>query len=147
MTVMRSVNRNGDRLLTGMAVMLEADSRFSAAFVFGSAARGELREGSDIDIAFIAAGEDSKASLTGEWLPLLGRLCLHAGRDVHLIDLTGANHILRFQVFRDGILLFDRDPEATARLLERTLTERFDWLPAMAMMARAMRIGPAVRGD
>jgi len=121
-------------MLAPVQAVLLREGRFTAAILFGSASRAQLRDDSDLDIATVGDGPPQDA-----WLALLGRLGQAAGREVHLVSLESASHILRFQVFRDGIRIFDRDPAATARLLERTLTERFDWLHAMDVMDRTMK--------
>lgn len=126
-----------DERLEALRRLLEADERFSAAIVFGSTATGTRRAGSDVDLGVIYRDEASRASVEEELVIMLGRLALAAGTDVHLVDLETAGHILRFQVLRDGRTLFDRDPRRTARLHERTLTERFDWLHAMAVQDAA----------
>lgn len=133
--------------VVAVARLLDADRRFCTAFVFGSAARGAGRPGSDIDIGVVYRDGAARESVEGEFLTVLGRLGMTAGADVHLVDLEAAGHILRFQVFRGGRKLFDRDPARTARLHERTLTERFDWLYAMAVQdeAEATRVAAGAR--
>lgn len=121
-------------MLDAVQDVLIREGRFSAAILFGSAARGQLGDESDLDIATVGDGPPQDA-----WLALLGRLGQAAGREVHLVSMESASHILRFQIFRDGIRIFDKDPASTARLLERTLTERFDWLHAMDVMDRTMK--------
>lgn len=138
-----------DGRVAAVASLLEADDRFCAAFVFGSAARGTRRPDSDVDLGVIYRDRQARDSVEAEFLAVLGRLGIAAGADVHLVDLESAGHVLRFQVFRDGRKLFDRDGRRTAGLHERTLTERFDWLHAMRMMdeEEARRAAGAGRGE
>jgi uncharacterized protein len=112
--------------LDALRQRLEAEQDLESAWVFGSAARGALRPDSDVDLAV-------------RWVPnrrpkgipraLIGALMEIAGRPIQLVDLDDAPQALRFQVFRDGTCLFDRNPTATRCLHERTLRERFDWAP------------------
>ena len=139
MKAVRAVGKDEMAACGRLQEEVEADGRIAAAFLFGSAARGGIRKDSDQDLAVVFTDDRARESLLGDMLGALGRLGMAAGRDVHLVDLEAAGHILRFQVFRDGVVLLDRDPGRTADLLERTLIERFDWLPAMAEMDRAMR--------
>ncbi|MBI5500890.1 MAG: nucleotidyltransferase domain-containing protein [Deltaproteobacteria bacterium] len=114
------------RGVAALAAALEADPRFSSAWLFGSAARGNLRPDSDFDVGVVLADPSAERAFMEDFREILGRLGLLAGRDVHLIDLRRAGHTVRFQVFRTGRLLFDRDTAATRALLVRTMRERFD---------------------
>ncbi len=132
--------------LAPAAEVLQQDGRFVAAFVFGSGACGELRADSDLDVAVVYADEAARRSAEADLLTVLGRLALAAGRDVHIVDLEAAGHVLRFQVFRHGRVLFDRDPRRTGRLIERTLIKRFDWEYAMRVIDRALAAEMRVHG-
>jgi predicted nucleotidyltransferase len=76
------------------------------AVLFGSAARGELREDSDLDV-LIRLG---RGGLTGR-AEVLGRLETASGRRVQLVDLdeAAAAPLLLADVLRDGRVLVDRD--------------------------------------
>lgn len=110
--------------------LVRADPDVATAWLFGSAARDQMRADSDIDIAVrFAAGlaTAGRPRALGERSALwcfAGR-----GRPVQVVDVDAVGHQLRYQVLRDGIVLCDRTPKATADLVERTLRERFDWLP------------------
>lgn len=106
--------------------LLFANERVSAALLFGSAAKGMARASSDLDVAVIARAAAELAALEAEYLDLVARLSLAAGRDVHLILLERAEPVLGRQVFLGGCTLFDRDPQRTAAIFERLTLEYFD---------------------
>lgn len=104
-----------------------------AAWAFGSAQSGELRAGSDADVAVL-----TKRSLTFDaQLALLGRLQAALQLDeVDLVLLNDANPMLRFEAV-SGRRLFVRDPEAMAGFVSLTAREYED---EMAQWERAVRL-------
>lgn len=84
------------------------DQRFGVdtIWLYGSAARGELRADSDVDLAMLARRRPTAEELfeaRSEAAELIGR-------DVDLVDLDRASPVLAMQVLRYGRLLVDRDP-------------------------------------
>jgi predicted nucleotidyltransferase len=72
--------------------------------LFGSAARGRIRETSDVDVA---VRSDAAADLDALFMALAPRL----KSDRHdLVDLRRAGPLLAFEVARSGYLLFERSP-------------------------------------
>jgi predicted nucleotidyltransferase len=70
--------------------------------LFGSVARGEEKQGSDVDLAC--------AGLPPErFFEALGRLLLCAGRDVDLIDLDEAKRPLRKRIEKEGALFYETE--------------------------------------
>ena len=118
--------------------LLFANEHVSAARLFGSAAKGLARASSDLDVAVVPRAAADAAVLDAEYLDLVARLSLAAGRDVHLILLDRVEPILGRQVFLDGRLLFDRNPGRTAEILERITQEYFDGEYHRRMRAAAL---------
>ena len=73
-----------------------------AIYLFGSAAAGELRTDSDIDLAVLPTAPAPTAQL---WSLAQG-LAVSAGRDVDLIDLLSASTVMRAQVISKGKRLY-----------------------------------------
>jgi len=110
--------------------------RVIAAWVFGSAGDGVLREGSDLDIAVLF---DGKPALD-ELLTLVAGLQDSLGMDeIDLVVLNGANPILRFEAL-SGRSLFCRDLEKRADFASLTAREYED---EMGMIRRALKIRSA----
>lgn len=112
--------------IAALAEALLADERVSAAFLFGSAAKGVARPSSDLDVALVARSARAAGEIDAQYLGLVGRLTLAAGREVHLVLLDRAEPVLGRQAFLHGRVLFDRDPSRTVDVLERILVEYFD---------------------
>ena len=91
-----------DRLFAGPGESLEA------AYVFGSASRGETHSGSDLDIAFLGSQSKDPAAVfeTAQDLALLIQ------RSVDLVDLRTASTVLRAQVVGTGRRIHAADEEA-----------------------------------
>lgn len=97
-------------------VLLE-DERVLAAYGFGSIARGEEHERSDVDIAVLL---DRSPSLSEELRLRAGLTRALRRDDVDLVILNHAPPLLRYEVVGGGIRLVARDPEEVDRY-ERTV--------------------------
>ena len=117
---------NIDASVDALQRALEADEHLSAAILFGSAAKGVARRGSDLDVGLVARSAQDALALEAGYLDLVARLSLAAERDVHVTLLDGVEPVLGRQVFLHGRTLFDRDPRRTAGILERITLEYFD---------------------
>ena len=73
----------------GRAVEILKSSGCTEVFLFGSTARGEDREGSDIDLAV-------RGCPKGKFFHVLGRLMLELRRSVDLIDLDQGDIFSRY---------------------------------------------------
>jgi predicted nucleotidyltransferase len=93
-------------LLAGLREILRTERKVRLAVLIGSAARGALREGSDIDV--LVHLEDATWR---EQDRLRDRLTHAVGRPVDLVSLeaTAADPLLLDAALRDGRVLADRD--------------------------------------
>jgi len=96
------------------------------AFVFGSRARGDARDDSDLDIAAWWAGDAS---------PVPWHVVLPAGID--LVVLNGAPLELAGRIALEGEILFDDDPPAQVCW---TATTRKIWLDERPRFEAAHRL-------
>ena len=110
----------------------EATPEVVAAWAFGSARDGEVRDGSDVDIGVLMA----RPPTLDQQLDLLGRLQAALGLDeVDLVVLNEAHAILRFEAV-SGRRLFIRDLPAAAEFVSLTAREYED---DMALVERGLR--------
>lgn len=122
-----------DRSIRAVVAETLTDHPVSVGFLFGSRAREESHERSDVDVA--VAFEEELSTLDSR-LALGGELALALGTDdVDVVDLRAAPPSLVRAVFRDGDRLVGTEAETRrlrATLLDgekgdpRSPTERFD---------------------
>ncbi len=108
-----------------LIVTLLAPLQPSFVYLFGSAQRGELRPESDVDVAFYHHEPVDPFTLLSAREALAAAL----SRDVDLVELRGANDVLRAQVVGRGEVLSAREPQV---LYERQMR----WLKQYAMLNR-----------
>ena len=96
-----------------------------AAWVFGSVARGEATEHSDLDVAvLLRQGSDLMVLLD-----LAAQLEMAAERPVDVVRLSLGNVILAHEVLRDGVLVVDRDREARIDFESEAMVRYLDFRP------------------
>jgi predicted nucleotidyltransferase len=118
------------------ARLLAADPRIIAAYLYGSAARGE--PASDLDIALLTREESVDV---GDLERIAARLQAEAapsGPDIDVRFLAGTAPRFRANVIREGRLLYDGDPEARIRFEAQSLGEWLDFKPVWERMRRRM---------
>lgn len=94
------------------------------AVVFGSAATGRLRPGSDLDLA-VATGSALSAP---EKIALIGALAERTGRPIDLIDLHTTTEPLLGQIVKHGKRIMGSDT-LFGNLISRHLFEEADFMP------------------
>lgn len=107
----------------------------AAVYLFGSVARGDAGDASDVDVAVLFRSEPP-AGLASLALPLEGELERRIGQCVQLVVLNRAPVDLVHRVLRDGVLVLDRDPGARIRFEVQTRNEYFDLLPLLRRYRR-----------
>jgi predicted nucleotidyltransferase len=115
-----------------IASVLQAGPPLRLAMMFGSEARGTSRSDSDVDIAIVPA--DPELSLAAE-LDLQQALTLACGRPVDLVRLDKASCLVRWQVARDGRVLFQAGPFEAARFVASAASDYLDFQPDFARAA------------
>lgn len=103
----------------------------SAAYIFGSAARDNMRLYSDVDIAVLfAAGAGEKPVLFDMRLQMEMALGDLVGRPVQIVDYDEASLYLRHQIRKYGKLIVDKDPKRRIAKEVASLRNYLDMLPA-----------------
>lgn len=116
-------------IVSALRAHFEADPvRPAAVYLFGSAARGEARPDSDVDVGVLYGGE-RVAGLEALRLDVEGALQRKLRRPVDLVVLDQAPVDLVHRVLRDGVIAFEDDRAARVRFEVRARNEYFDLLP------------------
>lgn len=109
-----------------------------SAWLFGSAAKGTWREGSDIDLAVSMPRPFTAAARMGAAERMIAAL----GIEVDLLDFDQMHTVMQVQIIDTGHLLFSQDPVALAQYQGFLHTEYQNiqqWRqPMMAQMARRL---------
>ena len=98
--------------------------------LFGSTARGQSRPKSDVDLGILL--EPYSADLRFRVEAELGRA---AARELDVILLDDAPPLLRFEIAREGILLFQREDHLWTGFKARAMVDWWDWAPTHRMIA------------
>jgi uncharacterized protein len=102
------------------------------AVLFGSAARGEAGPRSDVDLGVLLDPDTSDLRL--QVGAELGRA---AEREVDVIFLDSAPPLLRFEISRDGVLLFEKEDGLWTDFKVRAMVDWWDWAPYSRMFTAA----------
>jgi predicted nucleotidyltransferase len=88
-----------------IASLCEAEPAIVAAYVFGSYSQGKGKKSSDLDVALLLS--ESKISGFSE-LDFITTLEKQMGCKADVVILNKANEVLKFEVRRQGVLIFER---------------------------------------
>ena len=110
-----------------LAAALEATDWVDAALLFGSHATERARPDSDVDLAIVVTTPD--VSLRDE-LELQSQLEAIARTSVDLVRFDRASSLLKGELGRDGVVLFERRPGLGARARAEAMIEWLDFEPA-----------------
>ena len=103
--------------------------------MYGSAATGDLRFESDVDVAVLDPNPlDAKRKIE-----LIERLATATGRPVDLVDLRTAGTVLLREILTRGRVVLERDREDRMSLIMRMLIEVEDFLPIVERERRERR--------
>lgn len=98
--------------------------KFNLAVVilFGSQTHGRVHGESDIDIAFYAFHKVGEETLYEELVHIIGRA------DIDLVNLaTTHNHVLRFEVFHRGTLLYESEKGLKSKMEWESYVDHVDF--------------------
>lgn len=109
---------------------LEATPAVAAAWVFGSVARGDTRDDSDLDLAILMHDRAANAlTHRRELSDLAARIETAAKRPVDLVVLGIHDPIIAHRVLSEGILIYERDRTRRVDFTSDVLARYLDWAP------------------
>ncbi len=106
-----------------------------SAYLYGSQARGEAREGSDVDVGVLLARRP-EPTLRGTARQLESTLEAALRRPVQVVVLNAAPSDLVHRVLRDGVVVLDRDRPARLLFEVQARNEYFDMEPIRRLYRR-----------
>lgn len=111
-----------------MRVLQRAPAAVTAAYLFGSRARGDAAAGSDVDVTVLLAGSDQD-TLLGPLTRLSGLLERELAKPMELVGMRATPSDLVHRILRDGELVLDGVPDERVAFEVRSRNEYFDLLP------------------
>jgi predicted nucleotidyltransferase len=124
-----------EELTSRLTRALQARPEVRLAFLFGSSVSRGVDAAKDVDVA-VAFTRSLGLLEQGRIATQLARA---AEREIDLVDLDEAPTLLRWQVVRNGIALFARDPAELVALRARVSLEYFDLEPFLEREAAGLR--------
>ena len=115
-------------MLADLSGYFSARADVTAAWLYGSEARGEAGPSSDVDVAVLFR-ETPPSTLASPVFAVEGDLERRIGRTVHVVAANTSPCDLVHRVLRDGILVADTDRSARVRFEVRMRNEYFDMEP------------------
>lgn len=110
-------------------------------YLFGSEARGQSVGSSDVDIAIFLKSMPSAEKRLELRTKISSELSKMLRREVEVVILNGAGCILKYQVIRDGKLMFERHEGAERTFRLATIKEYFDYLPTFNFHYNRLKAG------
>jgi predicted nucleotidyltransferase len=102
-------------LIQPLQQVLCARGNVALALLFGSRARGDASENSDVDVALLASSADL--------LEIGARLSQASGLEVNVISLADPGVPLLDELLRDGVVLYEARPGAYATWRSHVLAD------------------------
>lgn len=125
--------------LVGMATYLGSQADVVLAYLFGSAARGQMHEESDIDIGVLLEDDCRAEALVERQLALASELAPYARQEVQVTLLNQAPPLLCYEAIKAQAVLAERSPEERVAFEVNCLNRYFDLQPMLSFFDDVLR--------
>lgn len=137
MNSIEPIKREFPEIARQVQSVLLNDPGLKLALLYGSAASGKMRAGSDVDIALLF----DRPLNAEQKMRLISRLESGLKRDVDLVDLFNLNGTILKQVLSKGLVLIQAKPGSLATLVRKMIYNQADMMPYVSrtLMERQRR--------
>jgi predicted nucleotidyltransferase len=123
-----------------LSVLPAAFPDITAVYLFGSAARGTAKSGSDIDLGLLYSAPPA-STLLGQPFLVEAELSEQLGRQVQCVVMNTAPADLVHRILKDGALLLDSDKSHRIRFEVDARNRYFDLKPTLERYRQARNVG------
>lgn len=127
-----------DQISVKIRDLLEEKKDVLFCYLFGSFVRGDVIQKSDMDMAVFLSPK-KRTNFFEMRLDLMEKLTRVLGRDADVIVLNTASPFLKYAVLREGVLVYNRDPEMQLGFELKAMNEYFDYKPILEMYRERLR--------
>lgn len=118
------------------------EPRIAAAWLFDSAARGEMRADSDVDVGVVFVAGLSERERDATLVELSSRLePITAPHPIDIVDLEVQGHVFVHRALRDGKRIAVNDEERRVDFESDALVRYLDFKPTWDLAAREQQSG------
>jgi len=130
------MHKSSTKLLTSLQQyifeIIQQDSNIFAVYVFGSAARGQEKDSSDIDLAFLLDEEQYKQDAfmaTSPAYMAAAKASMKFDRKTDVVILNSASIEMAYQIITSGIIIYEKDKEQRLEYEIKIRGMYFDFMP------------------
>jgi len=111
-----------------------------SAYIFGSFAKGKENQYSDLDVAILLDVKTSQKDYADRRVAMMCGLSSALNIDLDIVILNNAGPFLKFEVYRHGKVVYEKEMAKSRSFKARSILEYFDFLPIKNMLeARLIR--------
>ncbi len=114
-----------EEILEDLAAFFKREDKVLVAYVFGSFVRGNQTFRSDFDVAVLLSSIPPK--MLDYYLHLVDGLSKMLKMDIDLVILNLAPPLLKYQVIKNGLVVYSRDEVSRVKFEAKALSEYLDF--------------------
>lgn len=107
-------------------------------YLFGSTATAKENKFSDVDVAVLFDNSLPQEQYTQKSLSIMDELSSILDRNMDVLALNKASSFLKFQIIKDGLLIYERRDRVKRDFEANAIVEYFDFLPVRKKLETAL---------
>jgi predicted nucleotidyltransferase len=132
---MRNIKFNRPLELKKLEAVFRTYPEIDAVYLFGSHARGQANQHSDIDLAIVPGSGDIRR----KHLDILTDLVRVGYSDVDLVFLDCTDIVLKYEAIRDNVLVYARDEFDSGAYCSLIIRQYLDFQPYLKLQREAYK--------